>query len=227
MGDLFEIVDGKVIVTTSTGWRVECLPYGDDLMRAGTALMFPEKPQPPTYDMAVEGVDLEPIRVPYTHESIDDEKTPAEDTEAWGVYLLELQTYNQETAAITAQQSLMRARVMVHRATTILDAPDLTAWAQERVEYYGIPVPDAEKDVLFQFYTSEVSKSQEDVLKIMAGIMRATGVAEEVLDQFESNFRDTLGRTEGEDDSPDPQAVAEPTEDAKAGMVDGATVEPA
>ena len=51
MSELFKVVDGRVIVTTSTGWRVECLPYGDDLMRAGTALVLPEKPDPPTYLM--------------------------------------------------------------------------------------------------------------------------------------------------------------------------------
>ena len=87
MPKLFEIVDGKVIVTTSTGARVECLPYGDDLMRAGTALTLPDKPQAPTYVLGEPEEGERQIRVPYTATSIDDSSTPPEDTEAWGKYV--------------------------------------------------------------------------------------------------------------------------------------------
>lgn len=227
MSNLFEIVDGKVIVTTSTGWQVECLPYGDDFMRAGTALSFPEKPAPPTYLLGEPEEGERQIRVPYTETSIDDEKTPAEDTEAWGKYLIARSAYDRETAILQTQQSLMKARVMIHKATRIIDPPDLTAWAKERDEFYGIPRQSSEESILFEFYTAEISKSSDDILKIMAGIMRATGVEEEVLDQFEINFRDTVGGSEGENaegDSKDPSAE---TESTAQGLVDRATVESA
>lgn len=227
MSELFEIVDGKVIVTTSTGWKVECLPYGDDLMRAGTALVLPDKPEPPTYVLGDPEEGEREFRVPYTDTSIEDENTPAEDTEAWGEYLPLRAAYNREVGVIQMQQSLMRARVMAHRATKILDLPDLSVWAKEREEFYGIPIPTDDRELLYDFFTSEVAKSENDVLILWAGIMRATGTTEEVLDAFESTFRDTLGNPEGEDTQADTEGTPAEAKDEAGGLVDGATVEPA
>jgi hypothetical protein len=213
MAELFEIVDGKVIVTTSTGWRVECLSYGDDLMRAGSALVFPEKPDPPAYRLGEPEEGEREIWVPYTDESIQDPATPEEDREAWAEYLPKREAYEQEVAAIQGRQTLMRSRVMVYRATKILDLPGLHEWAQERIELYGIPTSGDERELLFQFFTAEVARSPDDVMKLMAGIMRATGVAEEVLDQFEDNFRDTMGTPEGEDAQADQEGTTAATEE--------------
>jgi len=199
MSELFEIVNGKVIVTTSTGWRVECLPFGDDLMRAGTALALPDKPQPPTYLLGNPEEDDRQIRVPYTDTSINDSSVPAEDTEAWVEYVVKRNAWQAEVASVQAQQSLMRSRVMVYRATRVLDMPDLKAWAETRENFYGIPTPTDERDILFQFFTGEVAKTQDDILALMAGIMKATGATEEVLDSFEANFRDSLGPQQRED----------------------------
>ena len=227
MAKLFEVIDGKVIVTTSTGARVECLPYGDDLMRAGTALAFPEKPEPPTYLLGDPEEDERQIYVPYTATSIDDETTPPEDTQAWAEYVPLLLAYNLEVAAIEEKQALMRARVMIHKATRVIDQPDLQVWAKMQNEFYGIPVPEDDEDLLLQYFTTEVSKSSEDALLLMAGIMRATGVTEEVLDAFESNFRDQVGDGAGTDAEGDSQDAPETAEDGAQGVVDGATVEPA
>jgi len=212
MTDLFEIVEGKVIVTTSTGWRVECLPFGDDLMRAGTALAMPDKPEPPTYLLGNPDEDDRQIRVPYTDESINDSSVSAEDTEAWGRYVIARDEYNREVAAIQRQQALMRGRVLVYKATRVLDLPDLKAWAAERENFYGIPTPTDEREALFQFYVSEVSKTSEDSLALMSGVMKATGATEEVLDAFEANFRDSLGPQPGQD----AQGDTEGTQEAKA-----------
>jgi len=227
MSKLFEVIDGKVIVTTSTGARVECLPYGDDLMRAGTALTLPEKPEAPTYLLGEPDEDERQIRVPYTATSIDDEKTPAEDTEAWGKYVPLLLAYNLEVAAIEEKQALMRARVMIHKATRVLDQPDLQVWATMQEEFYGIPVPADKNELLIQHFTTEVSKSSEDALLLMAGIMRATGVTEEVLDAFESNFRDQMGDGAGADAEGDQEDAPTAEANGAQGLVDGATVEPA
>lgn len=227
MSKLFEVIDGKVIVTTSTGARVECLPYGDDLMRAGTALTLPEKPEAPTYLLGEPDEDERQIRVPYTATSIDDEKTPAEDTEAWGKYVPLLLAYNLEVAAIEEKQALMRARVMIHKATRVIDQPDLQVWATMQEEFYGIPVPADKNELLIQYFTTEVSKSSEDALLLMAGIMRATGVTEEVLDAFESNFRDQMGDGAGADAEGDQEDAPTAEANGAQGLVDGATVEPA
>lgn len=224
---LFEIVDGKVIVTTATGWRVECLPYGDDLMRAGTALVLPDAPEPPTYVLGQPEEGERQIRVPYTDTSIEDENTPAEDTEAWGEYLPLRAAYEQEVAAIQEQKFLMRARVMVHKATKILDLPDLHAWAKEQEEFYGIPTPGDDREILSQFFTTEVAKIPDDVMRLMAGILRATGATEEALDQFEDNFRVALGNAQGEDAQADTEGTPAEAKDEAGGLVDGATVEPA
>jgi hypothetical protein len=215
MSDLFEIVDGKVIVTTSTGWKVECLPFGDDLMRAGSALAFPDKPEPPTYVLGAPEEGEREVRVPYNEESIQDPDTPEEDREAWAAYLPLRDAYVAEVAEIQSRQMLMRARVMAHRATRVIDRPDLDAWAKDREVFYGIPTPKDRREVEFQFFTSEVAKTESDILALMAGIMRVTGVSEEVLDQFESNFRDTMG-TPGREDAPGDPAGAEAAAEAQA-----------
>ena len=227
MTKLFEIVDGKVIVTTSTGAKVECLPYGDDLMRAGTALTLPDKPEPPSYLLGEPEEGERQIYVPYTATSIDDETTPAEDTAKWAAYVPLLLAYNLEVAAIEEKQALMRARVMIHKATRVIDQPDLHVWGKMQEEFYGIPVPADENELLIQYFTTEVSKSSEDALLLMAGIMRATGVTEEVLDAFEANFRNQMGNSSGKDAKADPADAPAPAEDRTEGLVDGATVEPA
>lgn len=212
---LFEIVDGKVIVTTSTGWRVECLPFGDDLMRAGTALVFPEKPEPPNYRLGEPEEGEREIWVPHTEASIQDPETPEEDKRAWAEYLPKLEAYGQEVSALVEQQSVMRSRVMVYRATKIVELPDLDEWAKEREEFYGIPTPGDDRELLFQFFTGEVARTQDDVMRLMAGIMRATGVTEEVLDAFEGNFRDTMGQTQGRHAQTDQEETqAAPPEEA-------------
>lgn len=227
MSQLFEIIDGKVIVTTSTGAKVECLPYGDDFMRAGTALIMPDKPKPPFYELGESEEGETAIMVPYTATSIDDEKTPAEDTEAWGKYVPLLLAYNLEVQAIEEKQALMKARVMIHKATRVLDQPDLDVWAKTQEEFYGIPVPTDKNELLIQYFTTEVSKSSKDALLLMAGIMRATGVTEEVLDAFEQNFRDQMGDSAGTDAETDSETTPAETEDGTEGLVDGAAVEPA
>jgi len=227
MSKLFEIVDGKVIVTTSTGAKVECLPYGDDLMRAGTALTLPDKPEPPTYLLGEPEEGERQIYVPYTATSIDDEKTPAEDTAKWAAYVPLLLAYNREVAAIEEKQALMRGRVLIHKATRVIDQPDLHVWAKRQEEFYGIPVPADENELRIQYFTTEVSKSSKDALLLMAGIMRATGVTEEALDKFEDNFRDQMGNSRGTDAEGDPQDTPASAEDRAEGLVDGTTVEPA
>ena len=228
MSKLFEVIDGKVIVTTSTGARVECLPYADDLMRAGTALVLPDKPEAPTYVLGEPEEGEREIRVPYTATSIDDEKTPAEDTEAWGQYVPLLLAYNLEVKAIEEKQGLMRARVLIHKATRVIDQPDLHEWAKQQEEFYGIPMPEEDEEaLLLQYFGTEVSKGTDDMLLLMAGVMRATGVTEEVLDAFESNFRDQMGDGAGADTETDSGDAPETAEDGTEGLVDGATVEPA
>jgi len=210
---LFEVVEGKVIVTTSTGWRVECLPYGDDFMRAGSALALPEKPEPPTYRMGEPEEGEREIWVPYTEASIADKDTPEEDRAAWAEYIPKRDAYLAEVAAVQYQQELMRGRVLVYRATRVLDLPDLREWARMRNEFYGIPTPGDERELLFQFFTAEVSKTAEDALKLLSGVLRATGISEEVLDRVEGNFRDTMGRTGGQDAQADQEGTSAAAQD--------------
>ena len=57
-------------------------PYGDDLMRAGTALTLPDKPEAPSYLMGEPEEDERQIYVPYTETSIADPSTPPERRES-------------------------------------------------------------------------------------------------------------------------------------------------
>ena len=229
MSKLFEVIDGKVIVTTSTGARVECLPYADDLMRAGTALTLPEKPEPPTYLMGEPEEGERQIYVPYTATSIADTSKPPseEDLAAWEVYSVDLLAYELEVKAIEEKQGLMRGMVLIDLATRVIDQPDLSVWAKRREDRYGIPSPEDEEDLPLYYFSTAVSKSSDDMLLLMAGVMRASGATEEALDQFEINFRDKVGDSRGEDAEADPEPTPATTEDGTEGLVDGAAVEPA
>ena len=228
MSKLFEVIDGKVIVTTSTGARVECKPYADDLMRAGTALTLPDKPDAPRYLLGEpeEGEERQ-IYVPYTETSITDPATPPEDLAAWEEYVPLLLAYGLEVQAIEEKKALMRARVLINKATRVIDQPDLREWAKKQEEFYGIPMPEDNETLLIQYFTTEVSKGKEDALLLMAGVMRATGATEEVLDEFEDIFRDKMGIGAGADAEADPEDAPAATEGGTEGLVDGATVESA
>jgi len=193
----YTIEDGSVIVTVSTGVRLKCLPYWNEVIMAGSALSFPDKPDAPTYTMI--DADKDEFEIPYTQEAIDDPKTPDEDKALWAEYLDQMAEYDSEVMQIRGQKELMRTRVMSLKATEFADPFDLDAWAEEQRDYYGIPAPKDPRDLRLYYFASEVVKVELDGAKIMAGIARASGMTEDQLDSIEELFPDPLGRAERAD----------------------------
>lgn len=220
MPTFYEIRDGKVYVTTSTGVEVQCLPFWNEVMMAGSALSFPDEPEVPTYTFT--DADQDSVERPYNQEAIDDPKTPDEDREKWAAYLELKEPYERDKLEVLSKQQLMRTRVLALKATKVKDL-DLDAWANEHLEMYGIEIP--EDDRMIYWFASEVVKVELDGAKIMAGIARASGMTEDQLDSIEEEFPDPLGGTRRSDDQPTQTQVAESEQDASSGVVDLIVVE--
>jgi len=188
---LYAVKDGKVYVTTSTGTTVQCLPYWNEVMLAGSSLSFPDKPDVPTYE--VEDADGDKFTREHTQESIDDSKTSDADRELWASYLAELEQYNEQVRELNAQKELMRTRMIALKATRIVPEPDLDLWARESLELYGLEMPSDPRERKLMYFASEVIKVELDGAAIMAGIARASGMTEDQLDSIEELFPDPLG----------------------------------
>jgi len=201
-----EETGGRVYVTTSTGWRVECMPVAGALMRVGTASAEPEKPAPPTYKVTDVAGEVETF--PHDATSIEDPKTTNEEREAWGAYLIAKSAYEQELAEVEARRNLKKARFMALKGIRLPKQPDLEAWAKEQAEY-DIPVANDPTERLVEFISQEVMPTPADGYRVAAGISRASGLSREVLDTVEATFRHTLGWSGGADASADPGAAGE------------------
>lgn len=214
--------DGKVYVTTSTGVVVQCLPYFNELMIAGSALAYPDEPPVPTY--ALKDADGDEYAIPYTQEAVDDPKTPAEDRERWAAYLQLRDAYEIERAKVKRQKDEKQIRLLALKATRLVDV-DLDAWAREYREDYGIATPDDPKERLLAYFSTEVIKEPLDGARLFAGIARASGMTEAQLDAIEDQFRRPLGGTGWDALSADTAPVAAGNDPDPAGLVDGGMVE--
>jgi hypothetical protein len=185
---------GRVYVTTSTGWRVECMPVGDLLMRVGSKLKDPEEPEPPTYTMT--DVTGDTREIPHDEVSIEDPKTTDAEREAWAEYLDLSEEYDRETLRITRIRNEQKARFIALRGIKVEGIPsDLDEWAREQEDLYGLEIPTPPRERLAAFLHHEVVRTESDGIKISAGIFRATGLDEEVMDQIEATFLGSMGRT--------------------------------
>jgi len=203
MSDFYEEKDGKVIITTSTDWQVECLPMADQLIRVGSAVEGPPEPVVPTYTAI--GFGDEPEQLLMDQAVADDPATTEEDKLKWADYLLAKIEYDREMDAIEAELGLMRMRFMALKSTRIIDMPDLDEWAAEQLEEWGILVSSEPKTRKYEFFTAEVVKTLEDGAKLSAGILKASGLSTEVLDQVEVIFRNQMGWQEGQNTQADPK----------------------
>ena len=197
MSTLYEVEsDGTVVVTTASGWQVECQPVADLLLRAGQTLTEPDAPEPPTYTVTGAGGETEERT--YDQEAADDPKTPAEDREKWGAYLEAKAAYDAEMAAIAAKRNEMRGRFMALRGVQVRGLPaDLESWAAEQRALFGFEIEDGDLPhaaaLRLAFIDNEVIRTQADGARVTAGIMRASGLAQEALDSVEATFLDSLG----------------------------------
>jgi len=199
--------DGAIVVTTSSGWEVECQPVADLLLRVGQNLVEPEPPTVPTY--TVTGAGGETDQRPYDQEAIDDPSTPDEDRERWAAYLDARADYDAEMDRVETRRNEMRGRFMALRGAKVRRLPEnLDAWADEQWALFGFEIEDGDLPhataLQLAYIDNEVIRTQDDGAKITAGIMRASGLAQEALDQIETTFLDSMGYGNGADAEGDP-----------------------
>ena len=188
--------DGAVIVTTATGWAAVCQPVADLLLRVGRNIAEPTPPEPPTYEVVGAGGATE--EKTYDAEGAADPHTPPEDQEKWAAYVEERAAYDEQMADIERQRNEMRGRFLALRGIKVRGLPDdLEAWAAEQELLFGmsidttLPRPTA---LLLAFIDQNVVRTADDGAKIVAGILRASGMDQEALDSVEATFRHSMGQ---------------------------------
>ena len=192
--------DGTVIVTTASGWEVECQPVTRLLLRVGQNLVEPESPEIPMYTVVGAG-DEEQERA-YDQAAIDDPKTPDKDRAKWAVYLKQKTAYDAKMESIETQRNEMRGRFMALRGIKVRGLPsDLENWAEGQSALYGFEIADDglphHLALRLAFIDNEVIHTEIDGGKVTAGIMYASGLAQEALDAVESTFLDQMGHRNG------------------------------
>lgn len=198
MSELYTVEsDGTVITTTQSGWTVECLPVGDLMLQVGSHLVYPDEPAPPTY--TITGVGGETEERQHDAESIRDPKTSDEDRAAWDVYQDALREYETKTDELDTQTNEMRGTFINLEGMRVRGLPDdLKAWAANQTARYGFEIdtttPD---DLLLAFIGHNVIRTARDGVRIAAGILRASGLDQEALDQAERSFLDSLEGQQG------------------------------
>ena len=218
MSELYRVEqNGAIVVTTASGWEVECQPVADLLLRVGQNLVEPELPDVPTY--VVTGAGGETETRTYDQEAIDDPKTPDEDREAWATYLDEKAAYDAAMEAVEQKRNELRGRFMALRGVKVRGLPgDLETWANEQRTLFGFEIEDDglphSAALLLAYIDQHIIRTQADGAKVTAGIMRASGLAQEALDSVEATFLDSLGQAgranaEGDQGVPDETGSAE------------------
>lgn len=174
------------IVTTSRGARVHCLP-AQLVIDQVRELYEAKKPDAPTY--VVKDVSGAEETRSYNDKTILGPNVPEEDKEAWKKYLTEV-------AEIDKQYNEHVLRVIAVECVEILDMPPEEEWVKRDKWVYGDVIPDDHDARIYHYFKTRVVGTEKDGHNIMAGIMRASGMDEEVLAQIEASFR---GEVEGED----------------------------
>lgn len=182
----------RVIVTTSRGQRVECLPT-QQVVDQVRELYEERKPDPPSYTLTDVSGATEEIR--YTEVTITGPNVSEEDKAKWVKYL-------EAVAEIDAEYNKHILRVIASECVVMLDMPPVEEWVARDRRIYGDVIPDDPDERLHHYFKTKVIGSDDDGYKIMLGIHRASGVDEEVLDKLEASFRSKMEDKDGPDTEP-------------------------
>lgn len=202
-------------VKTTRGVTVTCLPIQTLLDKLNGQFKLPE---PPTYEVKTAMGAVE--RHAHDETTLD---TDADRT-AWA-------EYQKQTAAAQAAHNLALTRLVLLRGIAV-DIPADDAWAKEQ-QWLGITVPVEPIERKLHYIETEVISGIADIEAIMVGVMRASGVPEDLLAQMEASFRRSLGKRNG-DETGGPATPADgagvvlqpPLRDGEGGDTDGADGKP-
>lgn len=178
--------DSAVVVTTSRGKRVECLPITPMLDELQAE--YDEK-MPPAPTHTITDVAGSSIEIPYTDKTI--ENAPDDDKERWAKYI-------EEKSAVESELNERRVRIIATRGIRIIGMPPDDEWVKEH-KFLGYDVPDGKLQRLYHYVKTEVIGTRDDGYKISVGIHRASGIDKEVLDKLEASFRGASGGPKGKD----------------------------
>lgn len=165
--------------TTSRGYVVEFLAVPNLL--AKLASQFPA-PTPPTYEVKTAGGPTE------THTHNETTLETDADKEAW-------RAYEHNVALHAANFWNAQVKLSLLRGIKVLNADDekLKTWADEQT-LIGFEVPTNDSERRLHWLQTEVAASNEDLIMIVAGVSRQTGIPEEAVLQLEQSFRGAVGR---------------------------------
>lgn len=200
---MYKDFEGRIVVTTDSGYSLECLAVGQQITQIGATK---EGPKAPTY--SYEDVSGATVTVEHTELSVKDPKTSDEERREWIMHLAQLKIHESEVMG-------MRAKYLALEGVRFWDKlPNdaIEKWLDKARDDYGMDVPDDPDEQYLFFMLTRVMRTPSDGLKIFAGVMRASGMAEEVLDQIEDTFRNPVADKPGGDVAPD---TAETVEDVQ------------
>jgi len=188
--------DGRVVVTTSRGVEIECLPIADAIEaqeeNARAGIEWPEVPTRTITDVAGSEM-VKPLTEEYVEKS---GQATEEQVEAWDEYRIAL-----AGAEATFRERFNEGRVRLIAAKGVRwDAKLEETWIEE-AEWMGMAVPEDPRERKLYFFRFEVMGNIGDLYTILFGIYRASGYDEEVLDEMEASFRTDMGQPDEEPDA--------------------------
>ncbi len=205
-----------VTVTTSRGVVVECLPVGIELesqeANIRESVDWPEKPTRVMTDVADSEIEIE-----LSQDYVGSDRATEEQKAAWSAYWEDLA---RAEAEFQGKLNEAQPRLIAYKGVRLADPSLAEKWAEDH-RWLGMEVPEDERERSLHFLRTEIlGDPVEDMTAIMVGIYRASGFDEEVLAEFEANFRPQMGRpgrAAAGDDTGDPAAAGTPQE---AGLVE-------
>jgi hypothetical protein len=175
--------DNRVLVVTSRGVTVECLPIVAALEELEAQYNAKRQTIPfVSYDVAG-------VAVPFDDKTIAREGTTEEEKQAYA-------DRKRRLAEIDNELAERRFRLLAISGVRVVDMPPDEEWIP-RHEFVGFTVPTDPIQRQYHYFRTEVVGVQDDAIKMVVGIYKAAGVATEVLDQIEARFRAAVGRPGG------------------------------
>jgi hypothetical protein len=215
----WRIVDGnKVVVTTSRGVTVECLPIFSTIEaheeNIQASVEWPEKPIRLITDVAGSVVEQ-----PFSEAYIKSDRATEEEKDTWNEYQAQ---QARAQAEFDEKYQVGVVRLLSTDGVHLIDV-DEDAWA-EKHRWVNMTVPEDPNERALHFFRTEVlGNIEEDLAAIMAGITLASGGDEELIRAAEASFRAEMGQARRDaagDDTGDTAAQGQEGEEGLVGQPD-------
>lgn len=170
--------------TTSRGYEIEFLGIGVQMQRLYQR--HASQPPIPTYEVKNATGATE------VHQHDETTLETEADKAAWAVYQGRLAEHAQKVFESQMRLALLEG---IKLLSTPADRGE-TAWQDEQ-EFIGFEIPKNPLARKYAFLESEITATNDDVIAVLAGVSRASGMDEEAVSALEDGFRGAVGRTRG------------------------------